>query len=261
VPAARVPRLRAELLGFLLAPAAAVEPSPLSPSPPPAVAADEGGAGEGGEGGEGGRGVWGERHWAGNRSDASADAGLERRRLAFRRRWRGCDVAGEAGLAGVLWDATGLPAIGDVAAGDVSRRRRLPQRLAFLLGVETAATLAVLSEALAEWDATESECLAAAGVVPDGPGGGAGEDRMVSQAVVDCAIAAAEAFHDATLAKAHDLKGGEGGGPEGCGRGCEGAVVRAAATARARLLYFVAELVGGGRATLAGVSRVNPNYK
>jgi hypothetical protein len=221
LPAERVPRVRAELLGFLLAPTAVVEPSPFPGSPPPST------------------------------SDGVYTPGLESKTLGFRRRWRGCDVGGAAGLAGVLWDAAGLP-VSDDSTDDVSVRHRLPQRLAFLLGVETSVTLDILSAALEEWDATESECFEAAGVVLDGPAGGAGEDRMVSQVVVDCAIAAAEALNKATSASVDNAMGS----CRGSDPGCEGEVVEAAAMACTRLVQFVAEFVGSGRATLTGVSRI-----
>lgn len=120
LPTERVPRARAELLGFLLAPTAVVAPPPL-----PASLFDEA---------------------------AAVTTGL-------RRQWCGDNTGGAAGLAGVLWDAAGLPAEGDVDVAASPLRHRLPQRLAFLLGVETSVTLDILREALEGWDATESECL------------------------------------------------------------------------------------------------------
>lgn len=225
LPAARVGRIRAELLGFLLAPTASVEPSPFP----------------------------------GSRLSSARDAvctpGLVSAPVKVRRRWRGCDINGAAGLVGVLWDAAGLADVIDDSTGDVPFRHRLPQRLAFLLGAEPSTTLDILTSTLKEWDATESECFEAAGVVLDGPAGGAGEDRLVSQVVVDCAIAAAEAFRKAATSVVVEKSSLENcGGSDAAG--CEGDVAEAAAMACTRLLQFVGKFVSGGRATLTGVSRV-----
>lgn len=228
----RIPGVRAELLGFLLDPAVVVTLSP-SNIVQGAVKSDE-------DHGD---------HSNCNTSIKLHSSDLGDRHVCFRRQWCGCYINGAAGLAGVLWDAASLPSIGD--STNLPHRHRLPQRLTFLIGVETSVTLDILSEVFQEWDATESECFAAAGVDADAPADGAGEDRMVSQVVVDCAIAVAEAF-DRISPRARDSIWR----CRKCGPDCEGQVVKAAALARTRLLQFVAEVVASGRATLAGISRL-----
>ena len=190
LPAERVPRVKAEILGMLLDPTAVVEPTPFS-----------------------GKSL-------SNEKMGNFTLGLDNRPSKFRRRWRGSDIGGAAGLVGVLWDAIYLPLV-DYQKISVPFRHRLPQRLAFLLGVETISTLEILSTALKEWDATEKECFEAAGVAVDGPAGCASEDRMVSQILVDCAVAAAEALKRGASARVENSV-------ENCGGfepGCEGEVL------------------------------------